>query len=407
MFLGDADHQAKDIRPASVKGMLRFWWRALQWQNFRGNVDNDEKALKALHAQEARLFGSAANQGVGGQGVFLLRIIRNDVDLMTTNKDSLCEFFQPTRTFGKNNNRADEKHLAAVRYLAYGLVEAFSSTKRQTQAGQLQRACINENQFFTVQLLFHKTIDQSILDAVKIMGLLGGLGSRTRRGFGSITLESLASNRLLLWKAPADSQQYKVEILSLLPNQKNIPESPYSAFSENSRIDVLLKGDSASEVLDQIGLCMLDYRSWGRSQNGNMLPSGKPSEKRFKDDHDWSKNPYSPRFHMFHPCRIIFGLPHSYGQHTVKSEHFERRASPLMFHIHRLNENEHLGVSVLLQSQFLPENEQISWSSRDQKNPNHVKANVNYLYLHDFLDGSKGNPPCTDLRFPDRSSILS
>lgn len=31
MFVGDANQQATEISPQSVKGALRFWWRALNW----------------------------------------------------------------------------------------------------------------------------------------------------------------------------------------------------------------------------------------------------------------------------------------------------------------------------------------------------------------------------------------
>ncbi len=35
MFIGGADQTPSDgIRPPSVKGALRFWWRALNWGRF-------------------------------------------------------------------------------------------------------------------------------------------------------------------------------------------------------------------------------------------------------------------------------------------------------------------------------------------------------------------------------------
>jgi hypothetical protein len=32
MFIGDAEQKATDLRPPSIKGALRFWWRALNWK---------------------------------------------------------------------------------------------------------------------------------------------------------------------------------------------------------------------------------------------------------------------------------------------------------------------------------------------------------------------------------------
>lgn len=60
MFIGDANQQATGITAASIKGALRFWWRALNWGRVREECENDVEALKTLHEEEAELFGSSA-----------------------------------------------------------------------------------------------------------------------------------------------------------------------------------------------------------------------------------------------------------------------------------------------------------------------------------------------------------
>ena len=81
MFLGGADQESDTgIRPPSVKGALRFWWRALNWGRFRAETETDEAALGDLHKEEARLFGSAADDNGGGQGTFLLRVARGSCE---------------------------------------------------------------------------------------------------------------------------------------------------------------------------------------------------------------------------------------------------------------------------------------------------------------------------------------
>ena len=60
MFIGDVEQHATGISPASVKGALRFWWRALNWGSIRTDTRSDEDALKALYASESDLFGSSA-----------------------------------------------------------------------------------------------------------------------------------------------------------------------------------------------------------------------------------------------------------------------------------------------------------------------------------------------------------
>src|SRR5262245_51634695 len=53
MFMGGADPKRScELRVPSIKGALRFRWRALAWSRFEGQ-------LKDIHKEEARLFGSA------------------------------------------------------------------------------------------------------------------------------------------------------------------------------------------------------------------------------------------------------------------------------------------------------------------------------------------------------------
>jgi len=115
MFIGGADQTPSDgIRPPSVKGDLRFWWRALNWGRFRTAHADDASALSALHKEEGRLFGLAAktvngNQ-VGGQGCFLL----------TVQHAQLTSELPPVV-------HKELKTKAAARYLGYGIIEAFKS----------------------------------------------------------------------------------------------------------------------------------------------------------------------------------------------------------------------------------------------------------------------------------------
>ncbi len=48
MFISGADDVA-DLRPPSIKGALRFWWRALHWGQCLQEAGNKEEALALLH----------------------------------------------------------------------------------------------------------------------------------------------------------------------------------------------------------------------------------------------------------------------------------------------------------------------------------------------------------------------
>lgn len=376
MFLGDADQNATEIRPPSVKGALRFWWRALNWGRIRERCGSDAGALRQLHKEEAELFGAAADENRGGQSRFLLAVQANP--LKFKNKDHVHSQFQAHH---------------AARYLGYGLMEAFASQKKNTQAGQLMRSCIDEDQRFTVKLICRDGAEQSVREALIALGLFGGLGSRSRHGMGSLSLMELKQDRKAAWKMPTDRESYAKAVHDLLVDEcASSDEPPYSALSQKARVDVLMDEVSPYKVLEGLGLGELMYRSWGKS--GKVL--GKDGEKRFKADHDWSKKIRPPGFH---PKRVVFGLPHNYGKGAsmeVGPAQHKRRASPLFFHVHALGENFFIGVSLLLRSAFLPSGEKINAGGSE------VPAKIEWNLLTDFLDGKDkaGNP-----RFPQKVTL--
>lgn len=438
MFIGGADQKPSDgIRPPSFKGVLRFWWRALNWGGYyKENNGNEVEAMKALHKAEAHLFGATAkkegSKQLGGQSAFLLTV--ESGNLSFTPQDKVHEGFKPTKQKIDSNNKQipDETHLAAARYLGYGVIVPFTTRNREDhviekQAAQLERGCINENQTFTVKLLFRDKIEDSIVVALKALGLLGSLGSRSRHGLGSIALESLEIGGNDEWEAPTNADAYNSQINKLFSGlTRPAINPPFSAFWKDSRIDHLLSADTCYQALDNFGKAMLDYRSWGQSGQQNKLPSGEKSEKRFDDDHNWFKNsedgPIGIRWRdnhsNFHPERVAFGLPHNYGKlrmdHVI-SEHHERRSSPLFFHVHRLisSNNCFIGISIYLPAKFLPDGEKILSGGvmvRGTFKPTYVPSKVNKGRVGDviveFLDGKVKNPLSNKNRFQNKKPVL-
>lgn len=381
MFIGGADQSPSDgIRPPSVKGALRFWWRALNWARYCQDGTDHAEALRKLHKEESRLFGNAAKEENGkqlyGQGQFLLSVQSDK--LKCTDKNQVHQQFA--------------SHSAA-RYLGYGLMEAFGAN-----AGKLERGCINDGQQFTVKLRFRDEVDSSITNALIALGLLGGLGSRSRHGMGSLRLNSLYQENEIIWNAPVSKDKYIEAIQPLLAGTSvAIGQPPYTAFSDQSRVDVLLTDNTPYKILDGFGHGEMMYRSWGR--DGTVL--NQPSEKNFAYDHHWSKGAQYPGFPTnpnFHPQRVVFGLPHNYQNKQVKPENHERRSSPLLFHVHGLTENSYVGISVLLPATFLPLDEKITAGRND------VTANIEWNFFDKFLDGrSKAN---NQPRFPNKTSVV-
>jgi CRISPR-associated protein Cmr1 len=272
-----------------------------------------------------------------------------------------------------------------VRYLGYGLMESFDGQK--TKGGRLTRPCLAVPFDFCIDLVFHAKLNDAaqreVIAALKLLGLCGGLGSRNRRGFGSLSLVKLSGFEQDSWKPPVSVAAWIAELKLLAgSNGSTNPLPLWTALAPGRTTAVILRDNVQFplELLARLGRDFVFFRSWGR--NGKVL--GLASEQLFGDDHDLMKKGRDQR--NTHPRRIVFGLPHNYGKHQEEQvdpadPQLDRRASPLFFHIHQPDpSHQALGVVALLQSQFLP-------SGR-----NHISVGGKPIELADGGDGKFWKP---------------
>lgn len=320
MFCGGADpEQSAELRLPSFKGALRFWWRTLMW----GEV----KDSKGLQKREAELFGSS-DQSIG----------RSKVSLQIKSKN-LGKTMKPKEVFERGE-------LKGAQYFGYGVMN---------HRGELQRGMIRGGEF-TVIARLHPSVTEKkgeIINALILLGTVGGLGSKSRKGFGSLTLTGLEWEGKR-WDLPDDPKERIKQVLSKVTLKEEQPK--WTAWSKASRVIKVSQDVRAVELLDKLGREQVFYRSWGR--NGEVLRE--ESEKNFEKDHDLSKG---QPVDIDYPERVAFGLPHNYGKSAkthVSPKSYERRASPLFIHIHQLEENQPaVGVLAFLPSLFLPQDERI------------------------------------------------
>ena len=289
LFIGDAKQRPDSgIRPASIKGALRFWWRALNWGRFYTEKKNEEAALRALHKEEARLFGAAMDgKKQGGQGCFLLSVEQTDRHKTLDN--------WPLKTDAS--------------YLAYGLLKTTDVP---------HRTAIKEGSLFTLKLVLKKSANESDIKALKqtlsTWSLFSGLGSRSRRAMGAITLIALNGENKQVSKAG-----YEQQIIDLLAAYKNIPLAPFTAFSQESAYRLIETNKDVRHLLDLLGTKYKEYRNDLRG--ADKMPLGLPLTKV-------SDN---------------------------------RRASPVFFHAHYLENKSHITSLLYLPSRiFHPEERNIS-----------------------------------------------
>ncbi len=360
-FAGSGEDGA-ELRLPSIKGVLRFWWRAHAYVAFVGKY-NVNRAVQRMRQCENELFGSSET----GQSRLAMRL-----DVKTG-----------PRVLEKGEVLKGDGALTigpGARYLGYGVLEAFASKNKGTQAGELIRPCLAAPFEFVLRLGAKDAAPlRSVEPALRLLGLAGGLGARARKGYGSLNLISLKGAGVEDWQPPGTIDDYRHQLTSLLDTAAACGREPeFSAFSSHAQVELLFESRAPMEVLDDYGKAMVRYRSWGR--NGKIF-EGEPSCRRFPEDHDWMKGKATDS--NFHPRRAVFGLPHNYGKRTnVKPEDHDRRASPLLFHVHRFGEG-YAGIALLLRSRFLPHGEKIL--ARDKA----VSANPDWTVLTDFLDENR------------------
>ncbi|PIY11177.1 MAG: type III-B CRISPR module RAMP protein Cmr1 [Flexibacter sp. CG_4_10_14_3_um_filter_32_15] len=131
MFLSGADGQTPELRPPSIKGALRFWWRAM----------NGHLSLEELKKQEAMIFGDTSNRSK--------IIIRNNVYKLETS----------SQDFGARDVMAKSKGktFPILEYLSFGTFK---------DGRKVLRDYIKPKQKFTVILqLSNEEKLQEIIDA--------------------------------------------------------------------------------------------------------------------------------------------------------------------------------------------------------------------------------------------------
>lgn len=352
MFIGDAEQKASGISPASVKGALRFWWRALMWGKIRADIQSDTAALQRLHRDEAELFGTAVDTGdekrKNGSAKFTLRVTSS----------------------GKPANLSNPA--AGIQYLlGQGLYHFRDGYLRPAlKAGEKLEIVLIASPTTT------KEEQQQLAQALMALGVLGGLGSRARKGFGSLAIESLQDGNTAI-PIPTDVVTLK-RLITTWGVTSGLP--PFTAFSNKTRLDISLQGNDPLTVLDKAGQEQQLYRSYGKDGKVNH----KMAERNFTHDHDLIAQVIRERYPPSTiPNRSVFGLPHNYFFSSTKGKadfapsmkDRSRRASPLMIHVHQFPNQQVALIQSLFPATFLPEGDTLEFKMGNRPND---KVNVRF-----------------------------
>ncbi|MCD6276850.1 type III-B CRISPR module RAMP protein Cmr1, partial [candidate division WOR-3 bacterium] len=306
MFMYGADGRTPEIRPSEFKGMMRFWWRAVN--NYNSHHD--------LRKEENKIFGGT---DVDKASEVKLRISPNSLRI------------------SRNNIK-----------IRYGLKPGFKGDK---DSGILYlfysnllkggKPFIEPNSSLQLHLLFPRNsspqIEDEIFSSLWLAIYLGGFGSRSRRCGGNLVVSGTSYSNGLDFFVPNKSELtdwYSKNLRKIIrrTNNKNfeysniIPPKVYILDSLDSK--------SWKDAINKIGSAYLNFRK----------------KRRFTD-------------------RLPFGLPIT-GKNsafvTINREE-RRRASPLVFHITKTSDNLYVPILVELKGRILPEQADVTINYRRKR----------------------------------------
>jgi CRISPR-associated protein Cmr1 len=162
------------IRPSTVRGQLRFWWRATRGAKF--------ETAEALFKEEEKIWGSTEKPSG------------------TIVKVTAPKWEQSRNYIGSRDDNYGFRRFGPE---AYVLFPAASDTSRHN--------LVKEGLVFKVEISFERRFEADILCAVWAWVNFGGIGARTRRGCGALYCKELSPEKASIesitqwWKRKIDN----------------------------------------------------------------------------------------------------------------------------------------------------------------------------------------------------------
>lgn len=298
MFISGADAKIAELRAPSIKGALRFWWRALNWDNTKC-CEHSQACQHActidLYKREAAIFGGTYKNEEG--------------ELITTQSKILLSIDSTTKLTLRGSNQLKEfSEQPGLKFLGQQNLftnEGFTQ-KKYYSGGTIVIKFTSKND---------EVLDENFIDALKMLGLVGGIGKRSRRGFGSLALQTIKEEENILVdysKLSKDKYQQEIQTLCDKCTTKKLP--PYSGLSQNTSYLIGNLKNSATKAHNAVAE---KYRKYKKCHSSN--------DSRTECNAKYCNPKGNCPFKKY---RQSFGYADKNG----------RQASPVFIHIHPVSE---------------------------------------------------------------------
>lgn len=347
MFLAGADGRTPELRPPSIKGAMRFWWRAM-----KGDLPLDK-----LRKEESRKFG-ASDENIG-RSKFSVRVRKQQ-------NEEIVENLWLEIPYEEKESRQGKKYLLPLKYkgISYLLYSTHMLNKRPY---------FGSGTLFSVNIL---SSDYEILkEAVHSFAFLtffGGLGTRSRRGAGAFAVNSVIFDgdddyeelvELFQTSGTKTKDQLKDGIESKLkPLLANTSNRSYSIL-KNSKVYIFDPRNNWKDALEDIGCPFLCFRNKNQRRIECTPNFGFP-------------------IHHRNPGILMGAGPENHSKNGNRDgiDFMERRASPLVFKVIRTNGDTYFPVIIWLNGEFIPSDYRIM-----DREGGHEKA-ASEKIIEDFLE---------------------
>jgi len=267
MFLGGANTNVAELRTPSLKGVIRFWWRAV----------HGEQPIHLLKEREKLIFGDTTQKSSTTIHIEPVEKLKTSIDLKQRGE--------------KFTVHGRPMHI--LDYLAYG------THKYERGKGNVyHKEHIEPGNRFKVSIDYETQYEEEILSTLGWVVHYGGLGARSRNGFGSI------------W---TKIEQPKITNVSKTAN--------FTAISEETRLFIFSRKSSWHLAHSEVGLA---YRT-----------------ARLKTER---------RLHQYERRKLI-SAPITVNKKNVAD--LERHAKPYFLHVNKLADGSYQGQILFVPYKYL------------------------------------------------------
>jgi len=320
------------IRGTEIRGQLRFWWRACRG----GQFDSD---LAKMKKAEDELWGAAYKKG-------------EETPLQEQTVQIAIEKLNPGSSIELFDKRGKPvRELDVPTYAAFPL----QPSDANKQAGNPPKA-VQKDVTFKLIISFPKAQKMEVESALWAWETFGGIGGRTRRGFGALHL--LKVNGLNNSDVPSsrDVRDWIEKKLNTYVTSSKFPENlPH--LSTNSQFKVTKDLRDTLSVWHYLIKRLYGFRQDGRPERSNWPEARAIKQGAYK--RDTNQNSFINKF-----PRAAFGLPiifHFVGPKrsvpedtTLQGDKIERLASPLILRPLLCKDERAVGLALLLEGPPIP-----------------------------------------------------